>query len=413
MTNSHNGLGSKGRVTLVDALRGFSLLGILMANMLIFQYGMYGKEKLEYFNPSFWDQSFHQILRIFVEDSFMPIFTFLFGYSLIKMKDSLAAKGLKYRRYLIRRFLFLIAAGFMHSYLLWEGDILFAYGMIGFFLLLFINRKPKTLLIWGIVLISLMTVMIYGEDSATPAKEQSMDKYIEQTIHVNREGSYHEIMFHRNNVDPLGLSTSEALILVVLVPLVTAPMFLFGMAAAKKQRFSQPKAERALYAKRIIWILPAALILKAIGVLYTSNFSSSLIMLGGEMLGLGYIYLFAYVFSYFSSDSQPIRQFEAIGRMSMTNYLMQTVICTTIFYGYGLGLFGKVGVVAGIGFAIIIYLIQALISRLWLTKFRNGPIERLLRMWTYLSWRGITPSTSTFKVNADSREGNTDNRPFS
>jgi uncharacterized protein len=73
-----------------------------------------------------------------------------------------------------------------------------------------------------------------------------------------------------------------------------------------------------------------------------------------------------------------------VGQMALTNYLMQSIICTLIFYGYGLGLFGKVGPAAGILLTVVIYLIQIPISHWWMKRFRYGPAEWLWRSMTYL-----------------------------
>ncbi len=134
------------RIHIIDGLRGFSLFGILMANLLIFQYGIWGKDEIELYAISVFDTGIYKLVKILIESSFMPIFTFLFGFSMIKMKESLEAKGLGTKRYFARRFLLLLVLGTLHSEFLWEGDILGFYGMMGFFLLLFMNRKPKTLL---------------------------------------------------------------------------------------------------------------------------------------------------------------------------------------------------------------------------------------------------------------------------
>ncbi|QBK24462.1 DUF418 domain-containing protein [Ureibacillus thermophilus] len=86
--------------------------------------------------------------------------------------------------------------------------------------------------------------------------------------------------------------------------------------------------------------------------------------------------------------------FKSIGRLSMTNYLFQSLICTTIFYGYGLALFGKLGVFTGIILAVVIFRCQAFISRLYLKKWKIGPFEKLMRIGTYLSWNGkVKPNT--------------------
>ncbi|CAM5431939.1 hypothetical protein LSPH24S_02886 [Lysinibacillus sphaericus] len=102
------------RVRFIDAMRGFSLFGILMANLLIFQYGMYGKEKLS--DLSFLDTGALYFVKIFIEGSFMPIFTILFGYSLIKMIQSVRNKKGKSRWSILRRAIGLIVLGGLHAH---------------------------------------------------------------------------------------------------------------------------------------------------------------------------------------------------------------------------------------------------------------------------------------------------------
>jgi uncharacterized protein len=377
------------RIRIIDAIRGFCLLGILIANMIIFQYGIYGREVIHIFNPSRLDVATHQWLLILVEGSFMPIFMFLFGYSLFKLRESLVSKGLKPGKPLVRRFLMLMALGLLHSILLWEGDILLTYGITGFCLLLFVKRKPRTLVIWGVILSVFIAGISYGLKDDTPKEKESTKQYVEQSISVYSEGTYLEVMDFRMNEDPLDLPEAVIIILVFLMPLVLLPMFLFGIAAASKQWFHNPKRER----RRYIWIatimLPLGILLKSLAVLQPkSAWSGLLTTAGAELLALGYIFSLALVLSFLSRRSMIISAFEAVGRMSMTNYLMQSVICTTLFYGYGLGWFGKIGVLNGLLLAILLYSIQAIASSYLLRLFKNGPLERLLRMWTYWSFSG-------------------------
>lgn len=132
------------RVNMIDGMRGFSLLGILMANMLIFQYGIFGKDEIEHFQLSAADEAAYIWIKVFVEHSFIPIFIFLFGYSMIKLKEKLERNGQKVKSHFVRRFLLLIVFGLLHSFFVWEGDILLAYGLIGLLMLLFLNRKKNT-----------------------------------------------------------------------------------------------------------------------------------------------------------------------------------------------------------------------------------------------------------------------------
>lgn len=378
------------RSTAVDAIRGLSLAGILMANMLIFQYGIFGKDELHYFQASALDQIVHNVLKIFVEGSFMPVFTFLFGYSMVMMRESLIAKGLKYGRSFFRRSVLLIGLGALHSHFIWEGDILLFYGGIGFFLLLFVKRKPRTLLIWGSVLLALMAAFSYGTVETTAEDTARMAAYVKKSIEVYSGGTYGEILHFRLTEElPFDLPDWLLLVIFLIAPLISAPMFLFGMAAAGRGHFLEPSAEITRYIRGAL-LVPASLALKTAGVvLGTDNdWSGVFTMLGSPLLALGYVYLFALLYAVSSRQSTVIRAFEAVGRLSLTNYLTHSIVCVLIFYGFGLGLFGKLGVLPGALLAVVIYSALAAGSLLWLRRFRSGPVEKLLRVGTYWSWNG-------------------------
>lgn len=380
---------SKQRIHAVDGIRGFSLLGILIANMLIFQYGIFGKDEMELFSVTPSDSAVHTFLKIVVEGSFMPIFAFLFGYSLIKMKESIEAKGLKPKRHLSRRFIMLIIFGLAHSTFLWEGDILLSYGMMGFFLLLFLNRKRKTIVIWGTILLILTSFMGYGtKQPVSKEEEKRISEYVQDSIAIYGNGTYEEIKYHRNNVDPLGLPDYMYLLLFLIMPFVSAPLFLFGMYAAKKQEFHDLKKDRKSYVTKGIIFTTLGLLMKSCTyILPEQAWTGILSMIGASVLALGYIFLFALIYS-IKGENLLFRAFESVGRLSLTNYLLQTIICTTIFYGYGLGLYGKVGVLYGLLLSLFIYGCQLVASYWYLKKFKTGPFEKLMRICTYLTLNG-------------------------
>ncbi|MCK1997114.1 DUF418 domain-containing protein [Psychrobacillus psychrodurans] len=376
------------RVRLIDSLRGLSLFGILLANMLIFQYGMWGKDEISYFSLSDLDTGAYKFIKIVVEGSFMPIFTFLFGYSLIKLVESLRKKEVKARWHLVRRFILLIIFGTLHGTYLWEGDILAFYGFMGFFLFLFINRKKKTLIIWGIILLLLTSAMGYGVVEETNEELKELSSYIVKTNDVYTNGNYTEIMDHRNNESPLFFDDEFFLLFVmILAPFMTAPLFLFGMAAAKGKLFTRPSLEQKWYKIGVV-LLPIGLALKTSSILLLQNdWSAILLNVGAQFLSLGYISLFALLFVSYS-NSNVFHGFESVGKLSLTNYIMQSVICTTIFYGYGLGLFGNLGMLNSIILGLVIFVLQCVCSSLYLKKFQRGPLEVILRMGTNFSWNG-------------------------
>lgn len=381
----------KMRVQAIDGIRGFSLLGILLANLLIFQYGIWGKDEMEFFTLSPVDSFMNDFLRIFVEESFMPIFTFLFGYSMIMLKESLEEKGLKVKRYFVRRSIFLLVVGGLHATFLWEGDILTFYGIMGFFLLLFLKRKPTTMLVWGILLSSLLVILsgigIFVADGETElVSPEKLATYIEKTNDIYGTGTYQEIKHHRNNEDPLGEEAYLFLFAALFSPIFTAPMFLFGMYAAKRKLFFQPLKEKKLYQHAAAILIPVGLGLKTIYQLFPeTSWAELAITIGGPLLAVGYIFGIALL--YCQNWSKELRKlFESVGKLSMTNYILQTIVCTTIFYGYGLGQFAKMGVGFSILLGLAIFGLQMCISRYYLTHFRFGPLEKINRMWTYFSF---------------------------
>lgn len=263
---------SKKRVQVIDGLRGFSLAGIVLANMLAFQYGIYGQSKPQLFGIGGADQAFLSFLLITVVGSFMPIFAFMFGFGMVKLSESLKSRDLRPKCHLARRFLLLFGIGLLHIIYLWEGDILTFYGVLGFFLLMFLNRKPKTLLIWAVLL--LMGAGILGLPASNPMNPLAiesihMENYIIQSQDVYGNGTYAEIRNFSNNGDPFGgdLELSFALIALMLAPLMTVPMFLLGMRAARIGTFSDPQAMRRIFLRRASFLIPVGLILKAYGVL--------------------------------------------------------------------------------------------------------------------------------------------------
>ncbi len=382
----------KKRVKLIDGLRGFSLIGIIIANMLIFQYGMFGKDQLANYRLLSTDEGAYIWIKIFVESSFMPIFMFLFGFSMIKLTEKLESNGKKIKRHLLRRFILLMTFGVLHSIYVWEGDILFTYGLIGLLMIVFVNRKKKTILIWTVTFFSLTTLLGLAGANEKWEQPENLNSYIQKEYNAYSNGGYWEVYEFRNSgEDPFGYPDYVYLLMLLLMPLLTSPMFLFGMYAARSGWFSNPEDEKRKYIWFIWLFVPTGLVSKSLHYLFPERiWTESIYTIGGPILSVGYIFLFSYFYT--KGDSVIQTLFENVGRLSMTNYFCQSIICTLIFYEYGLGLFGEIGVLNGIFLGILIYLIQIISSHYYLKIWKTGPFEKIMRIGTYMTWRGIPKS---------------------
>ncbi|QDQ02395.1 DUF418 domain-containing protein [Lysinibacillus fusiformis] len=370
------------RVGLMDALRGFSLIGILIANMLHFQFGSSGVEIIE--SASGLNQVSYYFVKIVVEGSFYPIFGFVFGYVLIKMIESREASGLKYKNIVFRRAVGLSVLGAMHIALVWQGDVLITYGSTLFILIVFfLKRRVKTYFVWGFILTAILGVgTLFGSSFIQLVKPLTAAE-----IMIYRDGTYAEILTQR-----LGEFIVEGgftllfflpivwLFYVAISFLAVGPFVLFGMGMAKRGAFLQLENSTRTY-KKVALLVPVGLLLKGI-IIFDTPYSLFIYSTGTYVLAIGYIALFAWLFSRY--QTQMNYYFAPIGKLSLTNYLMQSIICTIIFYGYGFGLFGKLGIFVGILLSVIIYGIQLKVSQLYLKRFSLGPVETILRWFVYL-----------------------------
>ncbi|WP_254660126.1 MULTISPECIES: DUF418 domain-containing protein [Lysinibacillus] len=364
------------RVSFIDSLRGFSLLGILLANLVVFQYGMHGALK----NLS--SQSAGDFVKVFIGGSFMPIFTLLFGFSFIKLIESVREKGLKSRWIILRRSLGLILLGWLHTTFIWEGDILLFYGIMILFLLPFINRKVKTIIIWASIFFVFSVAFMMNINLNFTANQQEIDVYIEKANNVYANGSYLDVVNHRlNRLMP----EQEGSILLLVAPLFYVPLFLLGMALAKMRAFENMEREQKWYRLGLI-LVPIGVLCKY-SSLKEGDLSTMLQMSGAQVLALGYVCVAALLYKKWCTSSF-IYAFECVGKLSLTNYLMQSIICTTVFFGYGFGLYGKLGILNGMLFGLVVYSAQCIGSVLYFKRFKRGPFEQALRMWTNWSLDG-------------------------
>ena len=396
------------RLFAVDALRGFALLGILLVNMSMFSAPLY----VAMMDTPWWtspaDRVAEFLVRVLAESKFYVLFSFLFGLGMALQMRRIEARGGTFVRIYVRRLLVLLGIGVCHALLLWFGDILTLYALVGFLLLLFRKRHDRTIRIWAAIVYCVPLLLVIGGTAAVELGrlfpesaaalqaefanvDQNMAAWAEYSVRIYRTGSFAEIFQHRlqNHYDFLWG--------VALMTPVVLTMFLLGLYVGRRRILDDPAAHKRLLRSLVIGGLPLGLIgnvAYATLALETSRavptWTSALAYVGcwagGPLLSFGYAAALVLLVQH-DVWRQRLAPLAAVGRMALTNYLLQTLICTTLFYSYGFGLFGKVGPAWGVLLSIAIYAIQVPISVLWLRRFRFGPLEWLWRSLTYLRWQ--------------------------
>lgn len=386
------------RIAVVDVLRGLAVGGILIGNLQWFSgYGML-PPSFAALNPTT-DQSVRFLVHTLVEGKFYSIFSFLFGFGFALQIARAEERGDANARLFKRRLVWLFAIGAAHAVLLWAGDILSVYALMGFVLLLFRRKSNKSLLKWAAVLLAVPVAFyllffvsfaaLAPPDVVTQINAMQFEMW-NNAIKTVANGSYTQI-FRDHNLSQL-FGRWMGLILQMRLPKILA-MFLLGVYAYRIGVFQNPEEHRPLIRKVMIYGIGAGLILNVIFATFAKSEADfpptpagvigvAAYAYGVPALALGIAGLLLTLW-----QSEPIRRALAVlapvGRMAMTNYLLQTVICVTLFYGYGFGLFGRFGAAGStlIGFAI--FASQVAVSGIWLRLFRFGPMEWIWRQLTY------------------------------
>ncbi|CAM4053223.1 hypothetical protein BAMA_00255 [Bacillus manliponensis] len=376
------------RIEVLDIIRGFSLLGILVVNMTYFKYGF--ESYPEYELPSL-DFLIEEYINFFAVGNFITLFSFLFGISIVMLQKRAHTHQESFFPIYFRRISLLILFGLIHTIFIWDGDILLAYGMIGIILTMFLNRKPKTIFIWASFIFLLYTAFSYPiDDESFEYDDISEYEITEAEVHI--EGSYTEHIKFRVFDEHYEEKPTQEWIELFTDALgwgfTLLPNLLFGMYVGKKEWLYNLSNYTQSIWKVWIWSATLSFSIKIIG-LFLEHPIVTMLHDGITPLSMAIFYTTSIIL--FVQHGQMVvvsRYFANVGKMCITNYVMQSLITTTLFYSYGFSLAGKLGAFYGLLLTIIIYTAQAFFSTYWLTKFYIGPIEYIWRFGTY--WKRPT-----------------------
>ncbi|WP_436875532.1 DUF418 domain-containing protein [Mammaliicoccus sciuri] len=373
---------AKQRIFSIDALRGFSLLGILLMNILTFAYPYQIINPFEFFQQQ--DGAWFKISSLFIIASFYPIFAFLFGYGLSIMYQNSLDKGLNYYPMITRRLLFLLLLGIIHGVFIFYGDILSTYALLGLIAIIFVRLKPQYTLIAlsigiGIFVLLYLLPMILLKDVTQIESFVGLQE-LERVNNILSSADYVSIIGF--NLKYFGMNIANA---ILVGPFSILPIMLFGIYAHQINWFNKIKQYKNLYMVIGVVVLILGLAIKMIQIVLEGSVTSQLMsqMIGGPIVALSYIMFFVIL-----CEDQTVRKIltplQSIGKLSLTTYIMQSIICIIIFYGVGLNYYGKLPVLTIYIIGIVIYCVQLIVSYLYLLRFKQGPLEKLWRKVTYL-----------------------------
>ncbi len=384
------------RITSLDALRGVALLGILLINVWVF-----AMPEQTLLNPNVYaDAAVYGGLsganywvwflgHVFAQSKFITVFSALFGAGVLLFVESKESKGQDAVRLHLRRTAVLIAVGLLHAYLLWYGDILVAYGLTGLFLLVVRDLDARQLAgLGGLFLLFVPAVELFAAVSiggeAIAGQWTPAEAAIRQEVAAYRGGLSDQLShrvdasFQRQTSGFVGSSFWR----IGGVMLLGMALYRWGVLTGERSTAVYRRlvagggvgvavvVAGVAYVEAADWSADAALYWRQF------NYWGSLLVAGGYV---GVVTLLVRR----RGDGVVVRALAAVGRTAFTNYLLQTVIATTVFYGHGLGLFGSVTRVEQYAFVAAVWAVQIALSVLWLRYYRFGPVEWVWRTLTY------------------------------
>lgn len=383
---------ARSRLLDVDALRGFALLGILTVNVWAFASAYYGSGVSDPAYDSGVDRAARFAVSMFFETKFYLLFSFLFGYSFTLQMAAAERAGAAFRPRIVRRQLGLLAIGIAHGTLLFHGDILSTYAVLGLVLLLLRGISPARAVKTAIWLIALSGVAWTLLGVAALAEGGTTDVAAAHAQATHTTAAFRGSVASVTSEHVALLPQTLAFVLLFQAPSAMA-MFLLGLAAGRRRLFVDIEALRPRLQRMLRVGLPIGLGGSAVYA-YIAVFRPGS---GAEIIGLGIDLLTAPLLAaaYVAGAllvfrSRGGRRLATVlapaGRSALSNYLLQSLVSGVVFTAYGFGLIGRLAPIAVLGLVPVVFSAQLALSAWWLRAHAYGPVEWLLRAVTIASW---------------------------
>lgn len=379
----------------MDVLRGLALLGIFLMNIEGMAAPM--MQSMTGIDPRWQglDRMADALVYVFVQGKFYTLFSLLFGMGFALFLQRARAAGYGARLF-ARRLVVLLGIGLVHALLIWSGDILVSYAVAGFALLLFANTSPKALWRWGIGLFLLMPAMLLAMSAVTAlagdamhSERESFEAMLMQ-LDADHRSAYGAGTYWQATAQRMADFQTDVLENVLWFVPTLLGIFLMGAAIQRMGVLADVPQHTRLLRRWLYLALPLGLGLMlasvwvspvSLNVLVPEQaLAQALLMLAQLPMALSYL---AAVVLLMQHRQRVLGWLAPVGRMALTNYLLQSVIATLLFYGYGLGWYEQVSRVAQVGLVLLVFAGQVVLSHWWMRRFAYGPAEWLWRWGTY------------------------------
>jgi uncharacterized protein len=384
------------RLVTLDVLRGVALCGVMVGNMVLYS-GDWGRRGPAA-DPSVVDQIADVFLHIFVRSKAQTLLTLLFGFGFAVQLLRARERREPVTGVYVRRLVVLFGFGALHVVLLWWGDVMWTYAVAGFGLLLFLHASDRTRLLWALGFIFIPQLIVRSVPEVRLAAMGVFMDMAEFQAHTARMA----LVLRRPEHD--GLAWEHLRYALVFTTgnyawyyFWTLGRFLLGYIAGARRWFDGDGAQHlpvfrrfALWGGAIAVLTIAIDVMRMVGLLpnppygfwghLASTTSHEVGLLAMTLACVGIIVLLMQRPAW----RRLLRVFAPAGRMPLTTYCSQSLVCTFLFYGWGLGWAGSVGVAGCLGVALAVFGVQVAVAHLWLRHFRFGPLEWVWRSAVYL-----------------------------
>ena len=403
-TNDISPVKTSERYVILDALRGFALLGICMANFPEFSlYTFLSPETVAAMPTAVADTITRYLLYVLVDGKFYTLFSLLFGIGFSIIIRNAERKGANGFRIFYRRMGMLLLFGFLHLMFIWSGDILMLYALLGILLPSFRRISDKKLLGWALFFL-ILPIAMDGVCEMTHTNLALPFIHLQDTYCAKYGINEANFAYWLHDAEDYG-TVFQFLVQGACVRMQefiignryfkVLGLFLIGFYIGRNRIYADLEGRRNLLVKVFRWGLTLGLpcsFLYAWSNMNGHPFGNTLhsVCYFISVYPLGFAYASGLCLLYLKRKEGSVwKWLAAPGRMALTNYIGQSVIGMFLFYGIGLGWGSTIGLWQTEVIVLAVFLFQVLFSRLWLSGFKFGPLEWIWRMLTYGKWLKI------------------------